>query len=199
MSGTREGSFRRKTRETDLRTTLGLDRFEFPEVSVQLPFLGHMLEALAVHAGVFLGVRGTGDLSVDPHHLIEDCGICLGRALCMALEAGGPVARIGWSIVPMDGSLATTALDLCGRPNLVWKAEPGLEALPDGTSPSLYRHFFKGFVDGSGSTLHVILEYSDDGHHAIECIFKSFGRSLGQSVTLRDEAVTASSKGVLDG
>ena len=201
-ASSRTGSASRETRETSIHLELVLDEPSVPRVQVDLPFLGHMLEAMAVHGGLGLEIRAGGDVEVDPHHLLEDTGICLGRALREGVGPGGgsAIGRIGHSVVPMDGSLSSCSVDLlCGRPNLVWMAGFAGGILPGACRPAEYRHFFKGFVDGSGSTLHLRVLYWDDVHHGLESLFKAFGRSLAQALEPMPGGRLASSKGVIDG
>lgn len=215
----RKATVQRTTLETDMRITLRLDEAAPVHVQTPLPFLDHMLEAFACHGRFGLEVAAEGDVHLDPHHLVEDCGRVLGEAVGLALgepPAAGrapgerpvferesrenrAVARAGFFIFPMDGSLAQVALDLCGRPNLAWRVP--LEGTPLGggpppagtgsggrttptaaTPPGLFRDFFKGLCDGACCTLHVDVPVSDGDHHALEAVFKAFGRALRMAV-----------------
>jgi len=193
----RTSTFERKTKETDIRLDLDLDRAGDAEADTELPFLNHMLEAFATHGRFGLAMRARGDLAVDPHHLVEDCGIALGTAVAQALAQGGAVQRAGCFSFPMDGSLASAAVDLCGRPNLVWTV--ALEKTPLGTVvPDLFRDFFKGLTDGLRATVHLAVPYKDNDHHALEAVFKAFGRALRQAVEPVGGAGPLSSKGRID-
>lgn len=192
----RTGTCRRKTRETDIDVAWDLDTESEDAVATDLPFLSHMLEALACHGRFGLTVNASGDVDVDPHHLIEDAGIVLGTAFSEAVSGGGPVERAGYFVFPMDGSLAQVAVDLCGRPNLVWNVPlgPGWVGRLD---PRLFRDFFKGFADAARATIHVNVPYADGDHHAVEAAFKAFARALRRAVRPVGAQVL-STKGAID-
>jgi imidazoleglycerol-phosphate dehydratase len=177
----RQATEQRTTRETDISITVHLDQSEPVDVDTSLPFLDHMLHALACHGRLGLEISARGDTQVDPHHLVEDCGIVLGRALRTALGDFGGIVRCGFFLFPMDGSLARVVLDLCGRPNLVWRAELTGELL-GGVQTRLFRDFFKALADTLQATVHMELLSSDGDHHAVEALFKAFGRALRAAV-----------------
>ncbi len=181
----RSGSHTRKTGETDIQVTWHLETPELVNIQTPLPFFNHMISALAKHGRFGIDIQASGDIDVDPHHLVEDTGIVMGQALFQAL--GGTfngIERSGFFQFPMDGTLAQVAIDLCGRPNLVWNV-PQFESATVGlVDPRLFREFFKGFVDGLNLTLHVHIPYRDNDHHVIEAIFKAFTKALRQSVTV---------------
>jgi len=187
----------RSTKETQIKLDLYLDDPSKLELNTGLPFFDHMLHALACHGQFGLVVNATGDIHVDPHHLIEDTGIVLGDAFRQALPGYTGIHRAGCFRFPMDGTLADVALDLCGRPNLVWDASFGAHTI-GGLDPNLFREFFKGWVDGARATLHVRLVSLDNDHHGVESIFKAFSRSLRQAVTPIASATALSTKGCLD-
>jgi imidazoleglycerol-phosphate dehydratase len=193
----RKARFKRKSRETDVAVEINLDSGVSVKVKTTLPFLDHMLDAFAVHGGFSLKFRAAGDTHVDPHHLVEDCGIALGSAIRTALRNSPPVKRAGFFIFPMDGSVARVALDVCGRPNLVWKIKLDKKAI-GGFDPALFRDFFKGLCDSLKATLHVCVEYKDNDHHAVEAIFKALGRALRDAITPTGTTKTTSSKGRID-
>ncbi|MBD3369543.1 aminotransferase class I/II-fold pyridoxal phosphate-dependent enzyme [Candidatus Fermentibacteria bacterium] len=194
----RSGSYNRKTRETELETTISLGGPGTPRVDVEgLPFLGHMLEAFAVHGRFGLSFRGSGDTEVDPHHLVEDCGIVLGKAVRRALGGSEGIERSGWSLFPMDESLARVALDLSGRPGLVWDVDLAGN-LPESVDPRVFEHFFQGLSRSLRATIHVRLLQGGDDHHSLEAIFKSLGKALRQATALTAEGAVPSSKGALD-
>lgn len=194
---TRSATVTRQTKETDISISINLDEFAEPDIETSVPFLSHMLEALACHSRIGLRVRAVGDIQVDPHHLIEDVGIVLGEVTFKALGGLKGIRRAGFFMYPMDGSLAQTAIDICGRRNLTWNVKFG--PMPIGTlDPNLFREFFKGYVDGMRATLHINLLYSDNDHHAIEAIFKSVARSLREAINPLGSAEYLSTKGVLD-
>jgi imidazoleglycerol-phosphate dehydratase len=196
----RTASIQRETKETQIDLTLGLQPSkEAPLLETPLPFFNHMLNTLACHGQFSLAVKAKGDIEVDPHHLIEDVGIVLGKTLVKALggELKG-IVRAGCFSFPMDSTLAIVAIDLCGRPNLVWNVSFGPH-LVGHLDPNLFREFFKGFVDGAQATVHVQIPYQDNDHHVVESIFKAFARSLNQAVQpLPHSDAIMSTKGMLD-
>lgn len=193
----RRATFERRTRETEIAMRIDLDGTGSGEIETTLPFLDHMLSALSCHGRFDLAVSARGDVEVDPHHLVEDCGIALGTVFARALASTPALARAGCFDFPMDGSLARVAVDLCGRPNLVWNVETGTEPL-GGVPPALFRDFFKGFADGLRATVHVNVPYRDNDHHALEAVFKAAGRALRRAVTPVEGAGPTSTKGSLD-
>jgi imidazoleglycerol-phosphate dehydratase len=199
----RVGTIHRETRETNIRMTLAIDpttpALSEIRIKTPLPFLNHMLNTIAVHGQFGLEIDATGDIEVDPHHLVEDVGIVLGQCVIKALGGGYTgIQRAGCFSFPMDQTLATVALDLCGRSNFVWKV--GFESMMVGhLDPRLFREFFKGLTDGLQSTVHIHVPYQDNDHHVIEAIFKAFARSLRQALTpLQRSDLVMSTKGVLE-
>jgi imidazoleglycerol-phosphate dehydratase len=135
---------------------------------------------LAFHGGLHLAVKASGDLDVDAHHVVEDIGIVLGSALAQTVERHGPVARFGWSLIPMDEALAEVAVDVCGRPTAVL----GL-AFPQpvvGTfQVALLREFFIGLATSAAISLHVSVRYGENSHHMAEAAFKALGKALSMA------------------
>lgn len=193
----RRAEVRRQTKETNISVKVDLDGGMPSNIVTDLPFLSHMLEALACHARISLIVSASGDVEVDPHHLIEDVGIVLGEAMFKALGGLSGIERAGCFMFPMDGTLAQVAIDICGRRNLVWNVKFGNFTVGN-IDPNLFREFFKGFVDGFRATLHINVLYADNDHHSIESIFKSLARALRQAITPLPTAEYLSTKGVLD-
>jgi len=198
----RQATVTRNTRETQIELTLNLDTPLVPsgepaQIDTPLPFLNHMLNTLATHGRFGFVLKATGDIEVDPHHLVEDVGIVLGQTLRKALGGSfSGIERAGCFQFPMDGTLANVALDLCGRPNLLWQVP--LMGQPLGTlDPRLFKEFYKGFVDGSLATVHVVVPMADNDHHVIEAGFKAFARALRQATRPLDSGVM-STKGTLD-
>lgn len=192
----RVAEMQRVTKETDIMITIDLDGGGTADIVTAVPFLSHMLTALACHGRFDLTVRATGDIEADPHHLIEDTGIVLGATMFKAMGELSGIERAGCFSYPMDGSLASVAIDLCGRRNLIWNVKFG--QFPIGNlDPNLFREFFKGFVDGLQATLHCTLQYGDNDHHAIEAVFKALARSLRQALTPLEDGRYLSTKGVL--
>lgn len=193
----RTATVTRNTKETQITLTLHLDTATPHTIETGLPFFDHMLTAFACHGRFGLELQANGDIEVDPHHLIEDVGIVLGEAIRQALPGYKGIERAGCFAFPMDGTLAVAALDLCGRPNLVWNVRFGNFPV-GGIDPNLFREFFKGLVDGMRGTLHIHIPCQDNDHHLVESIFKAFGRSLRNAVTPIDPDTVLSTKGMLE-
>jgi imidazoleglycerol-phosphate dehydratase len=146
-----------------------------------------------------LSLLARGDTEIDDHHLVEDIGICLGEAVKKALGKKEGISRYGYAVVPMDESLSSVAVDISGRPYLVWNAEFS-EQMIGKFNPDLLHEFFKSFSDRSGITLHIIVNYGRNSHHKAESVFKAFARALSSAVKI-DERIKGvlSTKGSLDG
>ena len=187
----------RETKETTVDVALALDGHGDVEVATGIPFFDHMLEQLGKHAGFDLNIDARGDLDVDLHHTVEDVGIVLGQALQQALGEKRGVRRFANALVPLDEALVQVALDLSGRPFLVYDVEPVAEWI--GTfDPQLAEEFWKGFVDGARVTLHLRSLSGKNGHHVIEASFKGVARSLRDAVRIEGDDVP-STKGTLTG
>ena len=191
----REATLRRETKETTVDLTLDVDGSGTTTVSTGIPFFDHMLEQLGKHSGFNLDIEAKGDLEVDLHHTVEDVGIVLGQALREALGDKRGVRRFANSLVPLDEALVQVALDLSGRPFLVYDVEPVAEWI--GTfDPQLAEEFWKGFVDGARVTLHIRSVSGKNGHHVIEASFKGVARALRDAVKIESDDVP-STKGTL--
>jgi len=193
----RSAKVERKTKETQIRLALDLDGQGKARVESPVGFLNHMLALLARHASVDLEVEAAGDTNVDPHHTVEDIGICLGQALAEALGPKEGIARFASAAVPMDEALAQVALDLSGRPYLVYKVEFPGERVGE-FETELVRDFLQAFVTHAKMTLHVTVAYGENDHHIAEAVFKALARALKAAIA-RDPRVsgTPSTKGVL--
>lgn len=194
----RTGTIQRKTAETDVAVEVNLDGKGAGRIDTAVPFLDHMLNLLARHGLVDITIRSKGDTAIDDHHLVEDIGICLGKAVKSALGERKGISRYGSAVVPMDESLCSVAMDLSGRPYLVWHAELGGQRIGE-FDPTLLREFFKSFSDHSGITLHINLNYGTNAHHMAEAIFKAFARAFRGAIAM-DERVEGvlSTKGSLE-
>jgi imidazoleglycerol-phosphate dehydratase len=191
----RQASQRRETKETTVGVALTVDGAGATKVDTGIAFLDHMLEQLGKHAGFDLVVDAKGDLAVDLHHTVEDVGIVLGNALREALGDKRGVRRFANALVPLDEALVQVALDLSGRPFLVYDVDPIAEWI--GTfDPQLAEEFWKGFVDGARVTLHLRSLSGKNGHHVIEASFKGVARALRDAVRVEGDAVP-STKGTL--
>ncbi len=187
----------RKTAETDVSVQWNLDGSGQGDIDTTVPFLDHMLHLLAAHGRFDITVRAQGDTDVDYHHLVEDLGITLGQVLDKALGDKEGIRRYGSSLVPMDESLAGVAVDLSGRPFLVFPDTFENMRIRD-FDLGLFRDFFRAFVDQGRITLHVHVLYGSNSHHMIEAVFKALARALREAVA-RDPRVSGvpSTKGRL--
>jgi imidazoleglycerol-phosphate dehydratase len=193
----RSAQLKRETKETTVALDLEVDGAGATTISTGIPFFDHMLEQLGKHAGFDLRVKAQGDLEVDLHHTVEDVGIVLGNALREALGEKRGVRRFANALVPLDEALVQVALDLSGRPFLVYDVDPVAEWI--GTfDPQLAEEFWKGFVDGARVTLHIRSLTGKNGHHVIEASFKGVARALRDAVKVEGGDVP-STKGTLSG
>jgi imidazoleglycerol-phosphate dehydratase len=193
----RTAEVKRETKETTVDLDLEVDGAGTSTISTGIPFFDHMLEQLGKHAAFDLRVEARGDLEVDLHHTVEDVGIVLGNALREALGDKRGVRRFANALVPLDEALVQVALDLSGRPFLVYDVEPVSEWI--GTfDPQLAEEFWKGFVDGARVTLHIRSLTGKNGHHVIEASFKGVARALRDAVKVEGDDVP-STKGTLSG
>jgi imidazoleglycerol-phosphate dehydratase len=194
-SASRSAQRQRATKETTVELALEVDGTGTTSVSTGIPFFDHMLEQLGKHAGFDLTIEARGDLEVDLHHTVEDVGIVLGDSLREALGDKRGVRRFANALVPLDEALVQVALDLSGRPFLVYDVEPVSEWI--GTfDPQLAEEFWKGFVDGARVTLHIRSVTGKNGHHVIEASFKGVARALRDAVRVEGGDVP-STKGTL--
>lgn len=179
----RRATTRRETRETTVEIALSVDGGGRARASTGIPFFDHMLEQLGKHAGMDLDVRAQGDLEVDTHHTVEDVGIVLGTLLKEALGDKAGVRRFASALVPLDEALVEVALDLSGRPFLVYEVDPVSEWI--GTfDPQLAEEFWRAFAFGAGITLHIRSRAGKNGHHIIEASFKGVARALRDAVKI---------------
>jgi len=173
----RSAEIERNTKETQIRGALELDGQGTYEVSTGVRFLDHMLELFAKHGGFDLQLKATGDLDVDQHHTVEDVGIVLGDLVTKALGDRVGINRAGYFVMTMDETLAVVAMDLSGRPALVYKDKVKSRLVGD-LQTELLPDFFLGFVTHSAANLHVKVKYGRSNHHKIEAVFKCFARAL---------------------
>jgi imidazoleglycerol-phosphate dehydratase / histidinol-phosphatase len=184
----------RKTKETDIRIDLNLDGTGKSQISTGMVFFDHMLDQIARHGSFDLTIDAKGDDGVDGHHLIEDLAICLGQAFRRALSSKKGIERYSF-IIPMDDCLAQVAIDLGGRPWLVWEAEFNNTMIGEMPSEMFY-HFFKSFSDNAKCNLNIKATGSNE-HHKIEAIFKAFTRALKIAVKQTDNYNLPTTKGKL--
>ena len=187
----------RETRETQITLKLNIDGSGKSNISTGVGFLDHLLELFAKHGFFDLEVDATGDLHVDAHHTVEDVGICLGEAFRDAVGDKAGMRRFGSFTVPMYEALAQVDLDLCGRPYLHYQA-PLSNGKVGTFDVELAEEFFHGFVNHSGTTLHINVPYGTNRHHIIEAIFKGVARALDISTDIDDRVSgVLSTKGTL--
>jgi len=185
----------RKTHETAVEVRLSLDGAGTVQVATGVPFFDHMLDQLGRHARLDLVVRTEGDLEVDAHHTVEDTGIALGQAIAEALGDKAGAERFGDATVPIDDALVRAAVDLSGRPYLVYRADTPVELV--GTyETTLTKHFFEALVANARITLHVEKLAGENSHHIQEAVFKAFAVALRRAVRVTGGGIP-STKGVL--
>jgi imidazoleglycerol-phosphate dehydratase len=193
----RTADIRRHTAETRIDLALDLDGTGTAEVNTGVGFFDHMLTHLAKHGRFDLKVAADGDLHIDAHHTVEDVGICFGKCLAQALGDKAGIRRYGDATVPMDETLATAAVDLSGRPFLVWRADVPNELLGPFAS-QLAEEFWRAASSAGAFNLHVVLHHGRNTHHIVEGIFKAVSRALRQAVELDPRGGgVPSTKGVL--
>mgnify|MGYP001818237603 CR=1 FL=1 len=194
----RRAEITRKTAETEITVEIDLDGSGSYDNRTGVGFFDHMLDQLARHALIDMTVRATGDLHIDDHHTVEDTGIALGQALTQALGDKRGIRRYGACLLPMDDALVRAALDLSGRPFLVWNVD--LPTAKIGTfDTELVREFFQAFATHGGITLHVDALHGVNSHHIAEAAFKSVARALREAVESdpRTSGAVPSTKGTL--
>lgn len=194
----RAATVQRHTSETRIDVTVDLDGTGAYDVATGIGFFDHMLEQLSRHSLIDLHVRTEGDLHIDQHHTVEDTGLAIGEALARALGDKRGIRRYGDALSPMDETLTRVALDISGRPWLVWKAEFTQKRLGE-MDTELFEHWFHSFAQAAGITLHVETLHGRNNHHIIESAFKGLARALRQAVEIdpRKADAVPSTKGVL--
>ncbi len=177
----RTATIHRKTAETDITLEVNLDGTGIARVQTGVGFFDHMLTALARHAAIDLTVDAKGDLHVDQHHTVEDTGICLGLAIKQALGDKAGIRRYGHFTLPMDETLVTSAIDLCGRFYLVFQAPIPRSKIGD-FDTELVEDFWQGVAANVPCNLHVVLHHGRNSHHIAEAVFKATARALRMAV-----------------
>lgn len=196
----RTASVTRETSETRIAVTLDLDGQGRYEVATGIGFLDHMLEQLSRHSLIDLTAKAEGDLHIDAHHTTEDTAIAIGQAVTRALGDRAGIMRYGAAYAPMDETLTRAAIDISGRPFLIWRSaftQPQI----GGMDTELFEHWCHSFTQAAGLTLHVETLYGRNNHHIVESVFKALARALRQAVAIdprRSDAIP-STKGTLAG
>ena len=194
----RTATIERNTSETRIAVTLNLDGTGVYDIATGIGFFDHMLEQLSRHSLIDLHVRTQGDLHIDQHHTVEDTALAIGAALAQALGDKRGIRRYGSALSPMDECLTRVALDISGRPWLVWKTDFTQKRLGE-MDTELFQHWFHSFAQAAGITLHVETLYGDNNHHIAESAFKGLARALREAVEIdaRKADQVPSTKGVL--
>ena len=193
----RKAEIKRKTKETDIKLSLDLDRYFEGPIDSGSPFLDHMLDLLRKHSGMGLSVECQGDPQIDMHHSAEDIAICLGEALHEALDGKEGIERYGFYYVTMDEALARCCLDLSGRFSFVWNAAVPAASLGN-LDMELIPHFFRSVAENGRMNLHLDLLRGTNSHHCVEALFKAFARALSMAVSpSRRVGGVPSTKGML--
>jgi imidazoleglycerol-phosphate dehydratase len=195
----RKAKVERKTKETNIKIALNIDGKGNSKINTSIPFVDHMLTLMSKHGHLNLNIATKGDIEIDYHHLMEDIGIVLGGAIKKALGKKQMIRRYGESLTPMDESLVQVAVDLSGRPFLVYKIKlPKGNILIRKLELPLFEDFFRALSNHAGINLHIILLYGRDPHHIFEAIFKGFGRALKTAVEIHPKTKgVPSTKGTL--
>jgi imidazoleglycerol-phosphate dehydratase len=197
-TGGRTATVERKTKETEVFVSLDLDGTGDYDIDTGIGFLDHMLEQLSRHSLIDLKVRAEGDLHIDFHHTTEDTGIVIGEALRRALGDLKGIRRYASALIPMDETLTRCALDVSGRPYLIWKVNFTKPKLGD-MDTELFREWFQAFAFNAGITLHMENLYGENNHHIVESSFKALARSLRDAIEIDPRKADAipSTKGML--
>lgn len=195
----RAATISRKTNETNIEVTVNIDGKGASEIKTGIGFFDHMLEQLSRHSLIDITLKAQGDLHIDTHHTVEDCGWALGAAFSEAMGLRKGICRYATISLPMDEALTRASIDVSGRPFLVWRVQLGASIA--NMDSEVFREFFQAFSQGSGITLHIENLYGENNHHIIESSFKAVARALRMAVSIdeREGEQIPSTKGVLGG
>jgi len=196
MTAPRAATVTRTTKETDVRVELALDGSGRSAADTGMPFFDHMLQQLGKHAGWDLDVTCKGDLQVDGHHTVEDCGLAIGQALTEALGDKAGIRRFASIVVPLDEAAVEVVLDLAGRNFVVHEVPVPYETI-DGFDTGLLEDFVRAFAQAANLTIHVHLRYGRSPHHICEAEFKAIAKALGDACALTGRGGVPSTKGTL--
>jgi imidazoleglycerol-phosphate dehydratase len=192
----RTATVARATKETDIRVELELDGSGVASADTGMPFFDHMLQQLGKHAGFDLALTCTGDLEVDGHHTVEDCGIAIGQALREALGDKAGIRRFASIVVPLDETAVEVSLDLSGRTFVVYEVPVPYETI-NGFDTGLLEDFIRAFAQSAELTLHIHLRYGRSPHHICEATFKALANALGDACARTGRGGVPSTKGTL--
>lgn len=196
----RSAAIERNTNETRISAEVTLDGTGNYDISTGIGFLDHMLEQLSKHSLIDMTVKAEGDLHIDGHHTTEDSGIAIGTAIKKALGERKGIRRYGQRLLPMDETLSQCAIDISGRPYLIWQVEFARDKVGE-MDTELFKEWFQGFAFALGATLHVQTHYGTNNHHIVESCFKALARALREAVEIDPRAadMVPSTKGTLQG
>ncbi len=194
----RQATVERSTKETSIKAGVDIDGTGKADIATGIGFLDHMLEQLARHSLIDIELEAKGDLHIDFHHTTEDSGIVLGQAIAKAMGNKQGIARYASVHLPMDETLTRVAIDVSGRPYLVWKVAFSQPKIGD-MDTELFREWFQAFAQHAGITLHVETLYGENNHHIAETCYKGLARALRQALTIdpRQQGRVPSTKGTL--
>jgi imidazoleglycerol-phosphate dehydratase len=197
-SAARRATIDRQTKETRISASLNLDGTGAYDIATGVGFLDHMLEQLARHSLIDIELKAEGDLHIDFHHTVEDCGIVLGQALVKALGDKRGITRYASVHLPMDEAMTRVAIDVSGRPYLIWDVTFSRPKLGE-MDTELFREWFQAFAQNAGITLHVANLYGENNHHIAETCYKGLARALREAIAIdpRQEQRVPSTKGTL--
>lgn len=196
----RQATVERKTKETVIRATVDLDGTGTARIRTGIGFLDHMLEQLARHSLIDIELEAKGDLHIDFHHTAEDTGIVLGQAMAQAMGGKQGIGRYASVHLPMDDTLTRVAVDVSGRPYLVWKVAFSRPKVGE-MDTELFREWFQAFAQHAGITLHIETLYGENNHHIAETCYKGMARALRQALAIdpAQQGRVPSTKGTLTG
>jgi imidazoleglycerol-phosphate dehydratase len=192
----RKSKITRKTGETDIKLEFDLDGRGTANIKTPVPFFNHVLESFTRHGRFNLNIKAQGDIEVDSHHLVEDVGICLGKALFECLEEEKGIKRFGYILLPMDDAEISVSIDAGGRAYLKYNVDIEYEKI-NGMETAVIEDFFRALVSNSFINLHINKKTGLNSHHIIEAIFKAFGIALHDASRVTEEGSIPSTKGLI--
>lgn len=192
----RKTKVKRKTKETNIVIEFNLDGSGISDIKTPLMFFSHVLESFARHGNFDMKIVAAGDIETGSHHLVEDTGICLGKAISQCLEDKTGINRFGFVIIPMDEAEVTISIDIGGRAYLRYNVELEYEII-DGMETVIIEDFFRSVVNNSFINLHINKNVGINSHHIIEAVFKAFGIALSQAARISAKTSIPSTKGVI--
>lgn len=191
----RKAKIERKTEETSIILRLDIDGKGDSDINTSIPFLDHVLESFAKHGKFDLYLKASGDIDIENHHLVEDIGICLGKAIAGCLEDKKGIKRFGNIMIPMDEAEISISMDIGGRAYLSYRVDMEYEILEGGLETSIIEDFFQALISNSFINLHITKNAGLASHHIIEAVFKAFGLTLHQASRLTGGDSVPSTKG----